>query len=590
MVLTTSMILGSVMPVAAAQQEAGAMTPGEYTSTVASMKGDMTVHVTVDETSITDISVDTVDTVQIVGAVIENLIPEIIEKQSIKVDGVTGATISSGALKRGVQNCLEEAGADVEAFSEEFTTEAVAGEDQEAAVVVVGSGAAGLSTAIQLVEGGIENVVVCEKLGYFGGTTASSSGGAWVVGGTEFNENTGFDYTADELIQHMYEASGAEEGTLNDALIRNIADVSAEVFNEYYEDGLPWDITQYTFGDSLNEMPVAWVEAFYDYSWESGAGVTLINYLVEKAESLGVDLRLNSKVTDLLTDENDAVIGVAVEGKEEYYNLYTDKVVLATGGFQRNAELLEEIAPDYVGMVPFTGAGSTGDGIVMAEELGAYVVGDSIGGARGLDMQYGYQGELGSIVWSVGPLVNAEGVRFADETEHYSRATKEIVAQTGSTVYGIADSTNARVDVLEQAVEKGYAVKADTLEELAEALELTDVDAFVDTMNTYNSDAASGQDDSVFGVSNEAMAPATEAPFYAVKIKAVSSFSLAGLAVDENCKIVKEDGTPIENLYGAGELICGNLTAGYYTGSGTQVGSGLYEGKIIANDILSEMQ
>jgi fumarate reductase flavoprotein subunit len=146
------------------------------------------------------------------------------------------------------------------------------------------------------------------------------------------------------------------------------------------------------------------------------------------------------------------------------------------------------------------------------------------------------------------------------------------------------------VDVLEQAVEKGYAVKADTLEELAEALELTDVDAFVDTINTYNSDAASGQDDSVFGVANAAMAPVTVAPYYAVKIKAVSSFSLAGLAVDENCKIIKEDGTPIENLYGAGELISGNLTAGYYTGSGTQVGSGLYEGKIIANDILSEQQ
>ena len=86
------------------------------------------------------------------------------------------------------------------------------------------------------------------------------------------------------------------------------------------------------------------------------------------------------------------------------------------------------------------------------------------------------------------------------------------------------------------------------------------------------------------------MAPVLEAPFYAIKTKDVSSFCLSGLAVDENCRILKEDGSVIENLYGAGELICGNITAGYYTGSGSQVGPGMYEGKIIAEDISSVME
>lgn len=567
----------------------GAMTPGTYSATVPSMKGDMTVHVTVSETAITGIELETVDTVQMVEAVEANLIPAILESQSIGVDSVTGATVSSAAVKSGVRSGLEQAGADVSKFTQAAAQEKTAGENETADVVVVGSGAAGLSTAIQLKKNGVENVILLEKLGYFGGTSGSSSGGAWVVGGTAFNEMSGYDYDADGLIAHLYAAGCAPEGAINEALVRKIASVSAQVFEDYVAEGVPWDLTQYTFGDSLNEMPVAWVKTFYDTPWESGAGITMINALVESAQKHGVQLRLNAKVTGLTTDEQGAVTGVTVEGEETTYAIAAKKVVLATGGFQRNSELVAEIAPDYTGMIPFTGAGSTGDGIVMARELGAYVVGDSIGGARGLDMKLGYQGPLGLLVWLVGPVVNQEGVRFASEAVHYSLIPEQICAQTGATVYGITDSTNASLETLEQAVALGYVKKADTLEGLAEAMGLTDTAAFVSTIETYNADKAAGADDSVFGTPNASMVPVLEAPYYGVTIKAVSSFSLAGLAVDENCRIIREDGSAIENLYGAGELICGNLTPGYYPGSGTQVGAGLYEGKIIADDIAAAL-
>ena len=159
----------------------GKMTPGEYSTTVTGMKGDMTVTVTVDAEKILSIEVDSVDTVQIVGAVIDTMVPEIIEKQSIAVDGVTGATFSSFAVRNAVKTCLEQAGADMDAFSVKPESEKATLEEQTADVIVVGSGAAGLSSAIQLAEAGIEHVVVLEKNGYFGGTTGVSSGGAWVV-------------------------------------------------------------------------------------------------------------------------------------------------------------------------------------------------------------------------------------------------------------------------------------------------------------------------------------------------------------------------------------------------------------------------
>lgn len=569
-------------------KKSASMVPGTYSSTVPSMKGDMTVNVTVDKDTIKKIEIDTVDTKQVVGAVVNDLIPAIIEKQSINLDSITGATISSAALKSGTKNCLTEAGADVDSFfNEDFSVKKTKGTTEEETVVVVGSGAAGLSTAIQLAKSGVENIVVLEKLGYYGGTTGHSSGGVWVVGGSEFNKMTGYDFTPDELVEHMYATTGAKKGTLNEGLIRNIANVSSDVFTEYVKLGAPWDLTRYTFGDSLNEMPVSWVSSFYDTPWESGAGITLVDFLIKTAKDNGVEVRLNSKVTKLLSKDN-IVTGVVVEDLEKEYEINAKKVVLATGGFQRNSELVKELAADYVDMIPFTGAGSTGDGIIMASELGAETVGNGIGGARGLDGRYGYQGPLGVLVWTVGPLVNKEGVRFASETDHYSFSPKQLVSQPEAISFGITDSTNQMVDYLEKAVDLGYVVKADTLEKLAEQMGVNS-DAFVKTINGYNAASEAGVDDQDFGVKNSALVPVLKAPFYAVRTKAVTSFSLAGLKTNEFCEILKEDGQPIPNLYGAGELICGNLFYGTYSGSGSQIGSAIYEGRIIADSISKEL-
>lgn len=567
----------------AAAQTAGAeeavLTPGTYAETVNSMKGKMTVNVTVDEHAITDIQLDTVDTEHIVGAVKTQMIPEIIEAQSLNVDSVSGATISSAAVKYGVKLALEEAGADTSAsFNADAKKQPVEKENEEASVVVVGSGGAGLSTAIMLAENGVENVVLVEKLGFFGGTTSVSGGGVWAVGDTQFNKNTGFDYDADGLIKHIYEASGAEEGVLNEDLIRNIAAVSPEVFNYYLEDvGVPFDIETTDFGDSLSEMPVAWTE---------GAGRVMISYLTERAEKLGVDMRLNSKVTSLLED-NGAVTGVHVESRDAIYDIAAKKVVLATGGFQRNKALVEELTPDYVNAVPFTSAGSTGDGINMARELGAVVSGNTLAGLGGLGEQFGYE-DLGSSIWGSAIFVNKNGERYIDETAHYSYHLDAIMAQPDGKVYGIGDSTSSVYENIDQLVELRYAVTADSIEELAELIEV-DPAALEKTVDTYVADKEAGNDDSAFGTANASMKSLSQAPYFALKMDGVSFAGLAGLNVDATCHILTAEGEAIPNLYGAGELISSNLLQGRYAGSGSQVGPSLYEGKIIADTIAAEL-
>ena len=563
--------LGMVISLAACSSDEETTTEskiadGTYSATVESMKGDMTVTVTIADDKMTDITVDTVDTDVLVSAAIDRMVPDMIENQTIKVDSLSGATVSSAAIKAGVKGALEEAGVDTSTtFNTDATHSAVEKEDETADVVVVGSGGAGLSTAIQLKENGIENVVVVEKLGYFGGTTALCSGGAWSVGGSVFNEKTGIDYTADELIEHLYAASDAEEGSLNEELIRNIASVSAEIFDYYYNEcGNPFDIdTVDSYGDSLGEMPVAWTD---------GAGQVLIENMVEQAEKLGVDLRLDSKVTSLLV-EDDTVTGVHIEGRDEIYDLYASKVVLATGGIQRNSDLVSLLTPGYENEVPFTSAGSTGEGIQFALDLGAGTIGNTMGGMQGLGERFGYEG-LGSSTWGVSILVNQEGERFVDESLHYSYRLPAIMEQTDGICYGIADTTSYAYDNFELMEEYGYAYHADSIEELAALINI-DADTLQATVDAYNETA----EDQL-----------AEGPYYAIKMDGVAFASMAGVTVDEFCHITKTDGSVIPNLYGAGEMCSGNILQNRYAGSGSQVGASLYEGKIIADQIAEELK
>lgn len=563
------------------------MQAGTYSATVDSIKGKMTVNTTVSENTITGISVQAADTRHIMQKVIEEMVPSMIKNQSTDVDTISGATLSSAALKQGVTECLSQAGADAKAFDVDCKTKAVDAADEEFDVVVVGSGAAGLSTAIQCANNGLGRIVVLDKLGFYGGTTGLSSGGVWTCD-TEFNEATGYNFTPDSLVKHMYDTTGLAEGSLNDELIKNVASVASEVYTEYHENGSPWDTQRYTFGDALQEMPVSWAEMFWTADYENNAGSTLIDFMVRYALYKGVEIRLNSKVSGILTDASGAVTGVSVEARDKNYNANAKKVVFATGGFQRNEELVEKLAPQHKTMVPFTSAGSTGDAITYATEIGAATFGNGVAGSMGLDASIGYCGPDGATTYCTNLRVNKEGKRFMNEASHYSTYPDAVCSQTDGTVYGIADSTNANVEILEQLVEQGRAFRADSLQALAAAAGI-DASALEATVQSYNTTANSGADDSEFGTPNASMTPAQTAPFYAITTHLVSFAVLAGLKANENCAILDENDSPIPNLFGAGEVVAGNLFTQTYPGSGSQIGSGIYEGKIIADQIAKEI-
>lgn len=531
-----------------------------YAAVEPSMKGDITVFTTISDGQITAIDVlDDVDTQGIRDAAISTVCGSVVEHQSVAVDGATGATITSMAILAGVRDALEAAGLSVDDYQvEPEAVEKAAAPDEEYDLVVVGSGMSGLSAAIEAARAG-RSVLVLEKLAYVGGSTRVCGGGLWAMG-SSVNERIGADCTADEYISFMQDWSAPTE--LNTDLMTNIHDVSGDVFDYLYDWGLPVTALGWSLGNSSAQLTTFWSTAGVGSPWETGES-GIADFMATRAEQDGAEIRLNSKVTSLVVEDG-AVTGVQVEGPESTYAVKASAVILACGGFTRNAEMIDTYAPEYADAFAFTGAGSTGDGIAMTSDLGVQIVGSGMMGLFGVNAGLGYYGSYGNLVWHSQVTVNAEGVTFGMEEAFYGNTLKLLLDQTGACGYGVCDATSSVVDRLDQAVEAGYAARYDALDELA-ADQGIDAEALAATAAEY-------------GVG--------EAPFYCVVKRPLFIGSIPGLKVSEGCAVLGENDEPIAGLYAAGELIFGNVFSNAYPCSGTGVGTSCYTGTIAARAAL----
>ena len=531
-----------------------------YAVTEASMKGDVTVYTTVRDGKITAVEVlDDVDTPVIRDAAIEKVCADVVEAQSVNVDAATGATVTSMAILAGVSDAIKAAGLDEKDFqATPAATELAQGEAEDTDVVVVGSGASGLAAAIEAGRSGAK-VVVLEKLAYIGGSTRVCGGGLWTMG-SDANERAGQDCSLEDYVSFMSDWSAPTQ--LNEDLLANIREVSGATFDYLYDWGLPVAASSWTLGNPKAQLPCFWSTAGIGSDWETGnSGVA--DFLCTRAKQDGADVRTLSKVTGLIV-ENGRVRGVQVEDAEKAYEIHADKVRLCCGGFTRNTDLIEQYAPDYADAFAFTGAGSTGDGITMTQELGTQVVGSGMMGRFGLNPGLGYYGKYGNLVWQTPVTVNAEGKTFGMEDAFYGKTLKMLLDQTDACGYGIADATSTCADRFEDAVEAGYARSYDSVEALATG-EGIDADELAKSL---------------------AGAGVSEAPFYVVTKKPLFIGSIPGLKVSDTCEVLGEGDKPIEGLYAAGELIFGNVFDNAYPCSGTGVGTSCYTGTIAAKAAL----
>lgn len=431
--------------------------------------------------------------------------------------------------------------------------------------VVVGAGAGGLSAAAEAARQG-KSVILLEKQSFAGGSSALCEGYFW-SSDAKINQETGKGLDTESMKAAMKEAAN---GKAVDGLIDNLCEISGEVMDILTDGGANFYKDQFTTSGGA----ISGLEPFIAVD----AGYGLVQSLLKIAEENEVEIRYESKGIDLIFEDN-AVKGVTVEDKNGTYNIYAENTVLATGGFLQNSELMETYMPEW-NTTPYCAAGSTGDGHEMAMKLGAHMIGYSVGAVWQFDGKNGYHMEGGLTPAVSFFRVNQEGKRFCNEYAGGSLKNDMTMKQTDKRAYCFMDSTSAFAGLAEQGVAAGLAVKADTLEELAEYYGI-DTETFMATVNAYNTAKANGEDDAEFGVPNAAMVSLTEAPFYATYYQPWGTNCLMGLEADEYCRILDANNEPISGLYGVGELIIGSVVGdGNYPSCGTCLAAGIYGGPI----------
>lgn len=489
----------------------------------------------------------------------------IVEAQSWNVDTLSGATYSSNAVKYAVRDALTQAG--VEGFDAEVHE--AQGEDEtiDTDVVVVGAGIAGLSAAIEAKKAGAD-VIVLEKLDRIGGSSVTAGG---IVYGTNTQMNCDIDNDPEDMVSY-YLMRG--NNNIDEDIVRFWAEHSGETVD--------WMIDE--MGIEFATLGTSGTSPAMRAHTTANGGAGIILPIFEKFSELGIELRRDTPVTDILTD-GERVTGVVAEHNGATVTVNADTVIIACGGFDASEEMKKLYAPDAYGVACMSSIGNTGDSIAWGEKLGANMI--FKGGVMGMhSTNPSYTLTDGINLLSFLPTlgVTDEGVRFENESNDYPIFFTKMVETGRDTFYWIFDSASGFAELCEAALPH-YGFKADTLEGLAEAAGMP-VDTFMATVARYNELGAKGVDED-FG--REGIAPLSdEGPYYAIKVVKATVAGFGGFEINTDSQVLDTEGKPIAGLYAAGECASGQFFDKEYPCSGSMLCISATFGRIAGRNAAAE--
>ena len=441
-----------------------------------------------------------------------------------------------------------EAASQEETTAQETTEEESQAEEpadnQQADIVVIGAGGAGMTAAIQAVQDGATDVVILEKMPVTGGNTTRSTGGLNAAG-TSYQEADGVEDSVELFVEDTMK--GGKE--LNDKeLVTVMAENSAGAVDWVNEIGGDLSVVGMFGGASVKRI--------HRPTDTSAVGPMLVKALNAKTEELGIPVLLETTAEKILVDDSGKVCGVTGTDKDgQEFTIDCTAVVLATGGFGANSDMVVEYKPDLAGFCTTNHAGATGDGIAMAKELGAAFVDmeqiqthPTVNPDTQTMYTEGVRGN-GAI------LVNKEGKRFCNELETRDVVSAAILEQTDGECYLVFDqAVRESLAAIESYIKAGIVTEADTPEALGEAIGI-DGAALAETLKTYAGNKAAGKDED-FG--RESMELALDKPkYYAALCAPAIHHTMGGVKINTKTEVLKEDGTAIPGLFAAGEVTGG---------------------------------
>ena len=566
---------------------------GDFTGTAKGFGGDVSVTLTLTDGVITGCTAEGKDETEGVGSqAIAKMPGEIAESGSIAVDGVSGATVTSTAIKEAAAAALTAAGLNPDDYQTAVENDATAEDSTvDADVVVVGAGGAGMTAAITAAAEG-KSVVILESQSMVGGNSVRATGGM-NAGKTvyqdenEFGESAGVEKTLKTAAEKY-----ADNETIT-ALAKTVSEQWAAYQANptgYFDSVELMELDTMIGGKGINDPELVetlcansadaidWLDehgiTLHNVSSFGGASVKrihrpvnaegktvsvgsyMIPLLQENCEKAGVKMMLDTTATEILTDANGAAVGVKATGASgETVTVNAKAVVLATGGFGANLDMVVKYKPELKGFMTTNAPGIQGQGIEMAQAIGAATVDmdqiqihPTVEANTAALITEGLRGD-GAI------LINEEGQRFIDEVGTRDVVSAAEIAQTGSYSWLVVDQAMADASsVIQGYIKKGYTVTGATYEELGKAMGV-DAAAFAETMEKWNG-YVEAKNDPDFGRTSFAN-PLNTAPYYAVKVTAGVHHTMGGLKINANTEVLNEKGEVIPGLFAAGEVTGG---------------------------------